>query len=53
MLHMQEAFLELTFKQEATEYWRRVHIDCVRVDEVKLRAPRSDGVFSICSLDIA
>lgn len=45
-LHMLQAsrILVVTFRQQAPEYPKRVHIDWVRVDEVKLRAGRSDGV---------
>lgn len=43
---MQQAsrILVVTFRQQAPEYPKRVQIDWVRVDEVKLRAGRSDGV---------
>lgn len=34
----------VTFRQRALVYTRRVHIDWERVDEVKLRAGRSDGL---------
>lgn len=43
---MQQAsrILVVTFRQLAPEYPKRVHIDWVRLDEVKLGAGRRDGV---------